>query len=143
MFFFVYVFVVFVKVSRCSWYEKVQSLSHQWGCNIPCLDGGLNCCSLKYICIALAMFVEVSLFWDIISCWIYIIIILGLLDLLLTEMVYLQVARILLFVYMFYHVYLHFDQVTTLFTSHTGFESCDVWCFIGADLDFNICPSKI
>jgi hypothetical protein len=46
----------------------------------------------------------------------YIILIMHLLDLLLTEMVYLQVARILLFVYMFYHVYLHFDQVITIKT---------------------------
>ncbi|CAI8590725.1 unnamed protein product [Vicia faba] len=28
----------------------------------------------------------------------------------LTEMAYLQVTKILLFVYMFYHAYLHFDQ---------------------------------
>lgn len=47
-----------------------------------------------------------------ISCWPYRNLILAILDM-LTEMVFLQVARILLFVYMFYHVYLHFDQVIT------------------------------
>lgn len=50
--------------------------------------------------------------------------ILAILDI-LTEMVFLQVARIVLFVYMFYHVYLHFDQVIT--TEVMNFRNCLVY----------------
>lgn len=45
---FVDVCIVFVKVSWCSWNEKVKSLSHQRGCNLHCLAGRSCHCSLKY-----------------------------------------------------------------------------------------------
>jgi len=114
--------IVFVKVSWCSRNEEVESLYHQWSCNIHCLAGGSSNFSLKYIYVTLFVYL-----WN--HCELHVRLsiynlILAILDI-LTEMVFLQVARIVLFVYMFYHVYLHFDQVIT--TEVMNFRNCLVY----------------
>lgn len=107
--------ILFVKVSWCSWNEKVKSLSHQWGCDIHCLAGRSSHCRLKHICESNFMLSSHSS------------------ALAHAYRNYLQVARILLFVYMFYHAYLHFDQVITTDTPSLRIVLC-LWCFCSRQL---------
>lgn len=76
-----YAHIVFVKVSWCSWNEEVESLYHQWSCNIHCLDGGSSHYSLKYIYVTFFVYlwshselpVRLSTYNLILASWTYLL----------------------------------------------------------------------
>lgn len=87
-----------VKVSWHGWYEAIKNLHRKWGCHILFLAGGSNTHNFDsfhklYTNQSRLKAFGLNLFTNKI------------------KQTCVQVARILLFIYLFYHVYLHYDQV--------------------------------
>lgn len=87
-----------VKVSGHGWYEAIKNLHRKWGRHILFLAGGSNTHNFHsfhklYTNQSRLKAFGLNLFTNKI------------------KQTCVQVARILLFIYLFYHAYLHYDQV--------------------------------
>jgi hypothetical protein len=113
-------YLCFVKVPWCRWKKKLQSIPCQRNCNVCYLAG-------KHFVVTFTMSEQISslvykdtnfnwiLFFGIMTmmsfCYVYLLNLIVYWCASVDANVFMQVARIILFLYLFYHIFMNYDQV--------------------------------